>query len=54
MKRYNVRVREATERIMREEQRRANSSIIDVPSTDVTIPVKSVHIRSYIQTTSLI
>ena len=55
MMRYNERVREATERIMCEEQRRANQSpIVDIPATDATIPVKSVHIRSYTQTTQLI
>ena len=55
MMRYNERVREATERIMREEQRRANPSpIVDIPATDATIPVKSFHIRSYTQTTQLI
>ena len=31
-----------------------SESIVDIPATDVIIPVKSVHIRSYTQTTQLI
>ena len=52
--RYNERIREATERIMREEQIRANQSPqIDLPTAVDIIPVRSVPLRSYIQTTQL-
>ena len=54
MTRYNERIREATERVMREEQLRANQSPqIDIQATDDIIPVKSVPLRSYTQTTQL-
>ena len=55
MTRYNERIKEATERIMREEQQRANQSPnSDIHATDDLIPVKSVPLRSYTQTTQLI